>query len=202
MKRIIAVSVCLLLILSSSYALGADGVYVSGNIGIGMVSDSDISETGSPTIDVSFDYGFGIAGAIGTTIDDFRIEGAIAYQQNDFDEALGLVPLAGDITALTFLVNGYYDFNSSSPWTPYLTAGLGFSKIEVNDLDVAGGTDPLNSDDTVFAYQLGAGIGYAVSDNVTIDARYNYFATEDPNFDGTEAEVASHNILLGIRYNF
>ena len=32
--------------------------------------------------------------------------------------------------------------------------------------------------------------------------KYRYFATSDPEFDGTEVEYASHNIYAGIRLNF
>jgi opacity protein-like surface antigen len=205
MKRLIFVAICLFLFLSSSYALGADGTYVSGNIAIGFASDSDISETGFPTVEASFDTGFAIAGAIGTSFNTFRFEGEISYQKNDFDEAKLMgeaVQLQGDMSALNFLVNGYYDFNTNSPWTPYLTAGLGLSKIDVNDLDVVGGNDPTDDDDIVFAYQLGAGIGYGISENLTIQAGYRYFATADPDFSGTEAEVASHDIYLGMRFYF
>jgi opacity protein-like surface antigen len=201
MKRIIVLSASLLL-LSSSFAFGANGLYVSGNLGVGFASDSDITESGFPPVEVSFDTGFAVAGAIGTAIDAFRVEGAVAYQQNDFDKAMGIVDLEGDISALSFLVNGYYDFDTKSAWTPYLTAGLGFSMIDVNDLGIAGEGDRMSDDDTVFAYQLGAGIGYAVNDAVTLDASYRYFATSDPDFSGTEAEVASHNIFFGVRYSF
>jgi len=207
MKKFIVLSVCLLF-LSYSYDAFAINpqpepprIYASGNIGIAFISDSDISEPGFPTIEVSFDSGFALAGAVGTSFDTFRIEGAIAYQLNDFDSAMG-VPLQGDITSLTFLLNGYYDFINNSPLTPYITGGLGFSMMDVNNLGVAGDIDTFDSDDTVFAYQLGVGFGYSFNDNLTLDASYRYFASADPDFDGTTAEVASHNILLGFRYNF
>ena len=36
----------------------------------------------------------------------------------------------------------------------------------------------------------------------TIDLKYRYVGTEDPEFDGTEAEFASHDFLLGVRFYF
>ena len=60
----------------------------------------------------------------------------------------------------------------------------------------------------VFAYQAAAGVGYAVSKEVTLDLGYKYFATAKPSFKvlGTavkvEGEYMSHNLLLGVRYNF
>ena len=92
---------------------------------------------------------------------------------------------------------------NNSAFTPYLSAGLGFAKVEVNDLNVPGsGLPNSNDDDTVFAYQVGVGVGYAVNEKVTIDAKYRYFATSDHEFDTREAEFASHNFFFGVRVNF
>ena len=59
-----------------------------------------------------------------------------------------------------------------------------------------------DADDTVFAWQVGAGIGYALTPQLTFDLKYRYFATSDPEFDGTEVEYASHNVYAGIRLHF
>jgi len=48
-----------------------------------------------------------------------------------------------------------------------------------------------SEDDTVFAYQIGAGAGYAVNKNITIDLKYRYFATEDPDFEGIKGVCKS-----------
>ncbi|PLX54037.1 MAG: hypothetical protein C0611_02145 [Desulfobacteraceae bacterium] len=45
-------------------------------------------------------------------------------------------------------------------------------------------------------------MGYSVTKNWIIDIAYKYFATEDPDFEGTEAEYDSHNITIGFRYAF
>ena len=54
----------------------------------------------------------------------------------------------------------------------------------------------------MFAWQVGAGIGYALTPQLTFDLKYRYFATSDPEFDGTEVEYASHNVYAGIRLHF
>ena len=55
-----------------------------------------------------------------------------------------------------------------------------------------------DDDDTVFAYQLGAGLGYEINPNLTISLDYRFFATVDPDFTsraGIEfsTENMSHN---------
>ena len=115
----------------------------------------------------------------------------------------GSVTASGDVSSLAFLINGYFDFVNDSAFTPYLSAGIGYAKIDLNDFNSAGsGESDYSDDDSVFAYQVGLGVGYAVTEKVTIDVKYRYFATADPEFDTTEVEVASHNFLFGVRFNF
>jgi opacity protein-like surface antigen len=61
-----------------------------------------------------------------------------------------------------------------------------------------------DEDDTVFAYQLGVGTGYAVTETVTLDCKYRYLRTEDFSIEGGDVEVASpsHSITVGIRVAF
>lgn len=202
-KNLLAFSGFALALLLTSPAYSAEtpvGPYVSGNLGLAMPSDSDATDPGAPglTLNTSYDTGWTLGAALGYNFGNTRIEGEVAYQKADEDK----VSFAGvtwdstaDISALSFLVNGYYDFTNSSAFTPYLSAGLGFAKIKWAD-------DGYSADDTVFAYQVGAGVGYALSKNVTLDAKYRYLATSDAKFDTTETEFASHNLLFGVRVNF
>lgn len=45
--------------------------------------------------------------------------------------------------------------------------------------------DALGDDgsDGLFAFQLGAGVGFQVSPTVTVDAKYRYFASADPEIE-------------------
>ena len=176
----------------STYA-SAKGHYVSGNIGLAMANDSDLTISTIPgiTANIEYDTGLALGLALGYDFGNARVEGEIAYQKNDFNKMslLGVdIDLTGDATLLSLLVNGYYDFANSSVFTPYIGGGLGFAKVEV--------------DDTVFAYQMGIGVGYAVNEKVTIDTKYRYFATSDIEFYTTETEFASHNFLFGARVSF
>lgn len=208
-------------------AAGTDGFYVSGNIGVAMPRDATLTSPAAPgfSADVDFDSGLALGLALGYKFGPARVEGELAYQKNDFDDitvsaggvsisgaALTGVPFSGDVKTTSFLLNGYYDFANDSAFTPYLTAGLGFAKVKASsdpwDLTgLGGGVIPGWSDsDTVFAYQIGAGLEYALSQTVSLDARYRYFATSDPSItiDGEnfDAEFASHNLLLGVRVSF
>jgi opacity protein-like surface antigen len=207
-KNLLITFVCVLVFFFSAPVYCAEGFYVSGNIGFAMASDSDLTDSNAPgiTVNTEFDTGLVFGAALGYDFNRFRVEGEISYQKNDIDKtsAQGVfVDATGDSVALSFLINGYYDFINSSAFTPYISAGLGFAQVEFNDLDISSlGFSGSNDEDTVFAYQIGIGVGYAVSEKVTIDVKYRYFGAEDSEYDTTKAEFASNNLLFGVRINF
>ena len=207
-KNLLITFVCLLTLFLSAPVYSAEGLYVSGNFGFAMASDSDLTNSTVPgtTINTEFDTGLALGAALGYDFNKFRVEGEISYQKNDVNQ-IGLqgVPFNnnGEVVAFSFLINGYYDFINSSAFTPYISAGLGFTQVEFNDLDISGaGFSGSDDADTVFSYQLGIGVGYAVTKKVTIDVKYRYLGTEDSEYDTTKAEFASNNVLFGIRINF
>ena len=204
MKNFLIISVCAVLLCFSTIAKSADGSYVSGNLGIVVASDSDHKNPSFPggKLDIESDTGFALAGAVGYKSGEVRGEIEVAYQKNDLDKASSLNS-SGDITSLSVLLNGYYDIATNSEFTPFISAGLGFAKIDLNDFNFTGsGLPDADEDDTVFAYQVGAGVGYAVDEQVSLEIKYRYFATTDPEFAVTDAEYSSHNFLAGVRFGF
>ncbi len=73
---------------------------------------------------------------------------------------------------------------------------MGMAKVELNDFFHD------NYEDSVMAYQVGAGLAFQINPHFSIDLKYRYFATENPEFDGIEAKLASHNVYCGFRVNF
>ena len=207
-KNLLITFVCVLAFFFSAPVYSAEGLYVSGNLGFAMASDSDLTNSTVPgtTINTEFDTGLAMGAALGYDFSKFRVEGEISYQKNDVSQIGSqgvLLNNTGEVAAFSFLINGYYDFINSSAFTPYISAGLGFAQVEFNDLDISGlGFSGSNDDDTVFAYQVGIGIGYAVTEKVTIDVKYRYLDTDDSEYDTTKAEFTGNNFLFGIRFNF
>jgi opacity protein-like surface antigen len=208
MKKAGVVILGFLLLVVSGAPVSAAGPYVGGQLGAVFLSDMDIDQSGF-TFDTSFDTGFGGSLAGGYAFDPFRVEGEVFYKTNDFEEAsFGGVtlPADGDMSALGLMVNVYVDFKNRSRFTPFLGVGAGFAQVSVNDL-VIDGLPIADDDDTVLAYQGIAGVGFSITPAFTVDLAYKYTATEDPSFtdlggDSFEAEYASHNVMVGVRYNF
>lgn len=204
MKRELLIAACAIPFLICSTANAE--VYVSGNIGLTMPNDSDTDlfvEGFTVTRTIESEEGLGLGFAVGYAFGNTRVEGEYAYQQNDLEKETASVlgfsfseEISGETSSNTFLFNVYYDFKNTSSFTPFLSAGIGVSNVEVEILDES------SKDDTVFAYQLGAGLAYAITKNFSLDLKYRYFGTDNPEFDGFEAEYSSHNIYLGGRFSF
>ena len=206
MKKSLFCLICCFLLAFSSTGLAAEttGPYVSVNIGWAMMADGNVNgveNSGSTFSDeIEYDSGLTFGGALGYMFGKSRVEGEVAYQTNDIDTIGGEKNDDIETSLLSFMVNGYYDFHNDSAFTPYLTAGIGVAKFEVEQ------TGEPKNDDTVFAYQFGFGGEFAVSEKVSLDCRYRYLGTADTDLEDDdsryEIEVASHNITLGVRVAF
>ena len=210
MRKFILILIGCFFVAFPTTCLGATDWYGSMNAGVTFVSDSDITynEPGfSGTEKLEYDTGYTFGLAFGKKMEQMRLEGEVSYGRNEVDSVDGISIPSGysiETSLLNFMFNGYYDFKSGSDLTPYITAGAGFSRVEA-DINLVPIVDD-NYDDTVFAYQLGAGVGYAMSEIMTLDFRYRFLGTADPEFSypgGTaEAEIFSHNLTVGIHMAF
>lgn len=215
MKRIALLAAAALLWVAPASAQ----IYIEGNVGASFVSDSDFDGNiaGTPFSGKSeFDNTWVVGGALGYRFTrNIRAEFNLSYRNADIDSAtfdgVGTVEGAGDVSALTGMVNVYYDFATGSKFRPYIGAGLGFARIEL-DSD-ANAAMVSNDSDTVFAWNLMAGIAYAVSDNAEITLGYRYLGSQDVSLDvsvpalggatgSMDAEFDTHEVLIGLRYTF
>ena len=209
MKKIIAVSLFTLTVGWAAHASAGQGLYVGGNVGVATIPDVDIVDPASPGVsaNMSYDSGIALSGAFGYAMENVRFEVEFAWQQNDLDslELNGWdFPLTGDVDVISGMVNGYFEIPTGGRWKPFVTGGLGMARVEMNDFNAEGSaTADWSGDDTVMAWQVGAGVGYAINERTTVEVKYRYFATDDAEFDdGSELEFESHNIYLGLRFTF
>ncbi|HPC08909.1 MAG TPA: outer membrane beta-barrel protein [Smithella sp.] len=170
--------------------------YVSVQGGVAFLTDSDV-DAGIRSTAMDFDPGYALGVAAGYKMGKYRVEGEIGYQKNEVDKALSGRRTSGDMKAYSFLVNGYYDIATKTRFTPYLTAGIGVAKVDGDFNRIA------HVDDTAFAYQVGAGVAYAVNRALAVDLKYRYMDTvDDFGFGNTNPEFSTHNVFLGLRYCF
>ena len=122
--------------------------------------------------------------------------------------------VVNELRTQSLMLNGYYDFKNKSKFTPYLSAGVGVSRIE-NKVSInpeALGTSENITTDTNnnFTWTAGAGVAYKVTENVALDLAYRYVDAGETDVSqsigGTKlkntADLVSHDYSLGVRYNF
>ncbi len=205
MKKISFIPLLILLLTFSLNVYAGEGFYMGANIGLSMSGDMEMTEnlyfgSNNPQdVELECNSGIALGAAAGYDFGSARIEGELAYQQNDIDKIKAVNQedeVSGDVSSFALFINGYYDFHNSSKFTPFITAGLGFAKVEIEDTSD-------NDNDTLFAYHIGAGIGYALTEKVTIESKYRYFATSNFEFENEgEFENNRHNLLFGVRVDF
>jgi opacity protein-like surface antigen len=93
---------------------------------------------------------------------------------------------AVDLETTTLTGNAYIDIPLTTTITPYVGAGVGW-----------GWVDGDGGDDSGLAYSFMVGSGFALTDNVELDAGYRYRGISIDGEDPTD-----HSITGGIRFKF
>ena len=159
------------------------------------------------------------------------------YSGTRFTSALGTTsisrkinqPVKGNAKMLGGMVNAWYDIPTGSAWSPFIGGGGVFQanfsglKWDPNTVcqGIASGLDPPltlppncglrpKDKDTVFAFQVGGGVGYRVDDTTTVQLSYKYQLAPGLQFDGkgvagtvkTKSDMKIHLFEVGFRYHF
>lgn len=118
------------------------------------------------------------------------------------------VPANLRLRAWSLMANAWYDFDLGLPVTPYVGGGLGMAMVKISgDLDSA---RIYEKNDTVFAWQVGAGVSMPLTDTTKLFLDYRYFAADaahlklEPGYHGGDvnADFNSHSVMVGVRFNF
>jgi opacity protein-like surface antigen len=204
------------------------GPYVTGFIGATMprrnddVTTTDFSTTPNQTFNerIGFDPGVYVGGAGGFDFGFLRLEGELSYKEANIDSitdntgANQYRDINGNLGALAFMANAFFDFHNYTPVTPYIGGGIGFATLHLSNT-YATNTSAGNQrqmmyprdDDAVFAYQAGAGLGIALNRRCSLDLGYRYFNTDWANFSRNSLTTSSvrfesHNATVGFRVKF
>lgn len=188
----------------TGYVFGGTAGY---DFGSGLRLEGEVSYR-----DVSIDKFLSVSGAgakslIKAIVEDYpQATKAAGYKASDDSLSSSRFSADGSVFALSGMVNAAYGFDAFYGFKPYAMAGAGLARVSLDNAKLAG--NKLADDhDVVFAYQAGLGVAYELTDVVTIDLGYRYFATAKPsmkNVDGKKFDFKfhTHNVVLGLRFKF
>ena len=142
-----------------------------------------------------------------------EIEYAIrTNSETDWDGKHGLdATLKGRWNLQTLFLNLYWDFHNDTAFTPYIGGGLGMgfveSRYKVEGLGYSGSSTDYN---TVFAWNAGAGVSYAFTDNISADLAYRFvglgYSETEKTILGEKQKLGmapyANEFSLGLRYTF
>ena len=206
----------------SGFTVGARGAL--SILSSDSVSGTSTSQYGPLGATVDYDKGYSFSFMLGYALGNgLRLEAEGSYINNGFQEINVEMPgafvtqlesgenkLGGDFSALTLMLNAYYDIDLGSSLIPYIGGGLGAADLS-SEMKSTAGNLLIDDSDCVFIYQVGAGLGYRISGysngpDVTVSLDYRYLASfEDPRFkqkvtgNFVEGEFGGHYIGGGVR---
>lgn len=202
------------------------GPYVTGFIGATMprrnddVTTTDFSISPNQTFNerIGFDPGVYVGGAGGFDFGFLRLEGELSYKEADIKSitdntgANQYRDINGNLGALAFMANAFFDFHNYTPVTPYVGGGIGFANLNLSNTFATNASNQRllmypRDNDSVFAYQVGAGLDIALNRRFSIDLGYRYFNTDWANFSRNSLTTSgirfeSHNATVGFRTKF
>ena len=213
-----------IMVLCTSTAYANTGLYLGAKAGVNAGSVNDVSTTNmlgntsydSTTFATSFSAGYdfdsNFAVPVRAEVEYVMlgdINGRDARWSNNLD-------MTFETNAL--MLNVYYDFNTGTMFTPYIGAGLGlaYSEIDVDGLHNGILIDGDNDNGTELAWSIGLGLGFEITESLTIDAGYRFMSLGSAATSGAttgyfDTPVAVYSKVdslyanffhVGIRYTF
>ena len=242
-KLLLAAVSTVSLMASMSASAHDEGWYLRGNAGYGVHTDMDaLGGIVSDQHGNGLQSEGGIAASLGLGYDfgnNWRLELDGDSLWTDFGSISQIPSSFAKLRTNSLMLNALYDFDMSGNWEPYIGAGLGLiqgdASLAAHDFlnpsptlarnpacpgprtMFQGESCEISDKDSGFGWQLLAGLGYKLSDNLTWDTHYAY--QNAPDFDlvgsrtngitnaavpinATLASTGSHSVLTGLRYRF
>lgn len=214
MKKLLLTSAaCLGLFISTGNQAFAscDGPYLAirGGIANHTLGDKDENKATDRKLDAGDNVKM-FSGALGYRYKYFRIEGEYVWRETREDSHTNLVPrLIGgyrftrrteEFSSKSYMANIYWDISPYTMFTPYLSAGLGITKLEHSFKNISSSGTPttVKYDDDNFTWSVGGGLSAQVTTRFNIDLGYRYYDMGELE----SGSIHNHEVYGGIRYTF
>ena len=215
MKRtILALALLMALVLPGMAKAEGTGMYLAPKFLMTIQETGTIERSGMGGVD---EYSqFTLGGALAAGYDfwpqylvPLRVELEYALRGNS-EKSWGSNWGSVDCTwnSSTLFANLYYDFRNSTAFTPYVGAGLGMAFNYANyTFSSPGYHGNFDEHSTNFAWNVGAGVAYDITDSLAVDLGYRYvnlgyYEVDLPDGAKLKNQPCNHEFMLGLRYTF
>lgn len=189
-----------------------EGFYVSGYLGTAKVHNTTFSDDATAVTAYGLASKFGLAAdaALGYRCEDIRAELALGlvghHAQRESLTAtiagseigLDLGADGGNVSAATFMLNTYYDYNNSTGFIPYIGAGIGLVRLH-HDLRFAGTPPSYRVDDghSALVGQAIVGVGYDITPHLRAMAEYRFQIAAKGKLNLEDVSDQTNQVLRG-----
>jgi opacity protein-like surface antigen len=135
-------------------------------------------------------------------LDGFDVDWDSNAHNGQFDDILDDSDFDGDVSVTYIFGNLWYGFGdvlNMGGISPYVGGGLGVGFVNVDVDSIEGVGLDASGDETGFAYQLGGGLMWSLTDNVALDLGYRWRGVMLDDYD---EDLNSNNVLLGLNVGF
>ncbi len=200
-KGLVTACSTLALVLSmSSVAEARDGFYLTARGGMTWNNLNSKKDAISDDKVSKLDHVGVYSGAIGYKYGYLRGEFEYIWRA-DAEEAItteGFHTADMTVSSESYMFNMYLDFMPNYWISPYISGGVGMSKLELINKTVGDDGHTDSWEENKFTWQIGAGLSIRINRCLNLDAGYRYYTLGKIN----NAEVNTHEWYGGIRFTF
>lgn len=196
----------LILMLTVSVVLSAqtanaecDGFYIAGRIGQAKykLKDDRSGVSGSYSDYVIDKKRLMASGALGYRYKHVRAELEYIWRKKNSEDVTEFTE--GSFKSQSYMLVLYYDFMPYYWFTPFVNAGIGYtrSKLGINNV-VTPFRHTIKED--AFTWSLGAGLSAKITNRWNLDIGYRYFDMGDLSMYNGKTTLEDQEIYAGLRY--
>lgn len=200
-KNLLIVFAAFIVFAAQNVYAGCDGFYMAARAGISKfkVDDSRHGVNSNLSNYVVDKKRFIAGGALGYRYKHFRTELEYIWNRKHTETIINITRASFRSESYMFVV--YYDFFPYSWFTPFVDAGIGYSRHRLSFLNKVANVK-YSAKDNNLTWSLGAGISAQITNRVNLDVGYRYYDMGSLSEHSGKTDVTNQEVYMGIRYVF
>lgn len=195
--KLILIALAVFCIVNNNAYAECDGVYLAGRAGFAKYKIDDKHSNDKRSDYVVDKKRFMASGALGYRYEHFRGELEYVWRKKNSKQITEFAN--GKFKSESFMFVVYYDFFPYSWFTPFVNAGLGYSRNKLSIQNSAVDTS-YKVKENAFTWSLGAGISAKVTNRLNVDLGYRYYDMGSLDTFNGKTSLDDQEIYLGLRY--